>query len=733
MLTTSKHLGRCAGAALLGFTTVTATLASGADPDVPTKTIDLAAVSPSTHAMVRVYGPDRNMGDAGVPVAGGLDVDGDGRKDYAVGHFLTSPLGRTGAGEVSVVFGDGTVNDTFDLAVANQGVLRILGSGNLGEREACGNEIWMADLTGDGLGDVIVCRQNYSLNVGGANRIGAGALTVVVGSPQLRAIALAGQAIDLANPPVGVQIFTLVGPHSNARLGIWARSGDVDGDGIDDLLVAADQELSPAVRGGAAYVVRGGAHLAQSLTVDLAGFGSTALVGQIARIIPPSNATEFHLGSTNQTGDLDGNGRAEVLLSAALNRSGAAVGPSSGQTQAVGGAPPTGWAFIVWDDNFPGAPWPAGFQIDMQNPTGSITTLIGGVRNDTFGEELLGGKDYDGDGNADLFVGDLTGDATGGSRPWSGSGYVFYNARALRGMTLNVDNAASLNIPVTTIIGPRSGAIGADTVADGDLDGDGYDDLIFGSPTDSPLNRNGAGSMQVFFGKLGQWPATIDTAPGAFPAQSVMRITEVLGARGSGSFGNSGDTLCYSAAAGDLDDDGLFDLFVNEMRGDGVSTSDTDAGNLLVLTGPFLTRCSASIGVPYCTAAPNSSGVTGLTSALGSTDLADSDVQVEASRLPQNVFGYFVLSSTQGFVANPGGSIGNLCLGGTIGRFAGNVQNSGLFGSFALWVDPQSVPSPTGAVAIQSGETWSFQAWHRDLTPSGAGSNFTQGLAIQFL
>jgi hypothetical protein len=700
---------------------------SGVDPDVPTRTIDLLTTSPTTHAMTRVFGPDRDMGDAGVPVAGGYDVDGDGRNDYAVGHFLTSPLGRIGAGEVNLVFGDGSVNDSVDLAVANTQVLRILGEGALGEREGCGSEIWMGELTGDGLGDLVICRQNYSI----PGRIGAGAVTIIVGSAQLRTIAASGQVLDLASPQPGVQIVTLIGRHSNARLGIWARTGDVDNDGVDDLLAAADQESSPDSHGGAAYVLRGGPHLSQSLTFDLASFGTGPLVGHLARVIPPSGASGYHLGSTNYVGDLDGNGRGELLLSAALNRSGASIGPSTGTTHATGGAAPNGWAFIVWDDNFPAAPWAASLTIDMQSPTGSVTTIRGGVNNDTFGEELLGGSDYDGDGNLDLFVGDLTGDATGGNRPYSGSGYVFFNAQLLRGLNFDVDDAAMLNLPLTVIIGPSAGAIGADTVADGDLDGDGFDDLIFGSPTDSPLGRNEAGTVQIFFGRAGGWPATIDTAPGAFPSQNVMRITEVIGRRG-GSFSDTGDTLCYSAAAGDLDDDGLVDLIVNEMRGNGVATFDRDAGNMLVLTGPFLKYESSSVGSAYCTPVANSTGVAGTTTALGSTLLARNELQLEAARLPLNSLGYFIASTTQAFVPNPGGSTGNLCLSGNIGRYAGNVLSSGASGNFTLWLDLTSMPSPLGNVPIQPGETWSFQAWHRDTAGGGATSNFTRGLAVTF-
>lgn len=433
--------------------------------DVPSKTIDLASTTAGVDPLARINGPGNNEGDRGVPVAGGFDCDGDGFNDFAVGHFLTDPLGRTGAGEVNLVFGNGTVSDDIDLTMSNPRVLRIIGAGNLGSQEATGSEIWMGDITGDGLGDLLICRQNFSFNPGGGARTGAGALTILVGGPELETLASNGQMIDLANPPASVTIFNIYGREDYARMGIWTRVADVDGDGTDDAICAADQESGGGeTHHGAVYVIRGGSHLNQNATVDLNNFGSTALAGNIARIQPPNNASHYHLGSTNQGGDLDGNGRAEVFASAALNRSGAAVGPNGtgggGNTHATGGAGPNGHAFIIWDDNFPAAPWANGFTIDMQSPPGSITRIRGdnGNENDTFGEELLGGLDYDGDGNAEFFVGDLTGDGTGGSRPFSGVGYVYYNAQNLKGMTFDQDDAAGMGIPVTKIIGPSNGA-----------------------------------------------------------------------------------------------------------------------------------------------------------------------------------------------------------------------------------------------------------------------------------
>ena len=63
------------------------------------------------------------------------------------------------------------------------------------------------------------------------------------------------------------------------------------------------------------------------------------------------------------------------------------------------------------------------------------------------------------------------------------------------------------------------------------------------------------------------------------------------------------------------------------------------------------------------------------------TLIANNDLEVVATALPLFSNGYFVVSATQGFAANPGGSQGNLCLGGTLGRYLGQTGNSGADGN----------------------------------------------------
>ncbi|MEM9379641.1 MAG: hypothetical protein AAGB93_06780 [Planctomycetota bacterium] len=141
------------------------------------------------------------------------------------------------------------------------------------------------------------------------------------------------------------------------------------------------------------------------------------------------------------------------------------------------------------------------------------------------------------------------------------------------------------------------------------------------------------------------------------------------------------------------------------------------------------------IGVNYCTAAPNSTGSAAVMSAMGSAVAATNDVTLTASGLPQNAFGYFLTSSMQGFVMMPGGSAGNLCLSGAVGRYVGpgQIQDSGAAGEISLTLDLAQTPTPTGFVSVMAGETRNYQAWFRDSVGGTATSNLSDGLQVDFL
>jgi len=156
----------------------------------------------------------------------------------------------------------------------------------------------------------------------------------------------------------------------------------------------------------------------------------------------------------------------------------------------------------------------------------------------------------------------------------------------------------------------------------------------------------------------------------------------------------------------------------------------------LITGGPFfgndplgtLTFTRVGLGDNYCgPAVPNSTGQSGEIIALGSGVAGDS-LTLAGSDLPANRLGYFLVSATPGSIF-PAGSVGQLCLSGTIGRLnrAGEVGSTSPAGSLSVVLDTLDLPLAAGMV--QAGETWNFQAWHRD---AGGTSNFTDAVSIQF-
>ena len=92
-----------------------------------------------------------------------------------------------------------------------------------------------------------------------------------------------------------------------------------------------------------------------------------------------------------------------------------------------------------------------------------------------------------------------------------------------------------------------------------------------------------------------------------------------------------------------------------------------------------------------------------------------------------------VASSEFGFVANPGGSLGNLCVdGSTLGRYNASIFNSGPAGTASIPLDLMNIPSGGGVVTITAGMTYNWQAWYRDVVGGAQSSNFTEARSAVF-
>jgi hypothetical protein len=555
----------------------------------PTGMTSLSVYTPGDGLYRRVLG-SVGEGNSGVPVTGGFDMDKDGKYDYAIAAMRASPQGRVRAGQVFLVFGDNTAQGIVDTALGDPRVLEIHGDQT---QESAGSEIWMGDVTGNGYGDLIICRQNYSPD---QTRIGAGALTLIPATETLRTMAESGEVLDLRSPPEGLAILNIYGARAYSRLCIWARNGDVTGDGVDDLAIGADREQHGEDEDtGAVYLVRGGSWLETAEDLDLANFGTIA-TGKLARVRPrtigsDTNTKHYHFGATLQLADLDGNGKAELVAAAALNRSGAGLAPNGGTAHGAGGTY-HGTLYIAWDDNFSGD-WNPAPDFVVGSGIGAHSMINGGSNGTTylypnlhaFGEEILGGLDYDNDGTRDLFVGDLTADGYGSeNRSNAGLGHVIYDAAALKGLEIELDSPPE-GFTMASFLGPVVGAIAGDTALHGDFNDDGVADLAFSSPMDSPFGVTNAGTLHILLGKNGKWPVFSDLLHDNYPSSDAVQIHEIYGDSGEGG-GGGGDVLCYSAASADMTNDGVIDLIVNEMQGDG--SASVDAGNLLIIDSRVL-------------------------------------------------------------------------------------------------------------------------------------------------
>ncbi len=221
---------------------------------------------------------------------------------------------------------------------------------------------------------------------------------------------------------------------------------------------------------------------------------------------------------------------------------------------------------------------------------------------------------------------------------------------------------------------------------------------------------------------------------------------------GRAGLGQPGWIRDYSTTNGDLNwsidlpeedpGSGLADLVV---QSDWAFSSDSSKGHVMVNALVWDSQDGYAYlyavdleeptpGSNYCSSNANSTGNPAEIHATGTDSVISNDLTLVADGLPSNTFGIFLVGPNQGFVMNPNGSLGNLCLVGSIGRYMGpgQILNTGAGHSFSLAIDNQAIPQPIGFASTTAGDTWNFQAWFRDVSPTGPVSNFTNGLEVVF-
>ncbi|MBI5285819.1 MAG: FG-GAP repeat protein, partial [Chloroflexi bacterium] len=197
--------------------------------------------------------------------------------------------------------------------------------------------------------------------------------------------------------------------------------------------------------------------------------------------------------------------------------------------------------------------------IDL-NTTSAGLTAYGDDTSDSSGRVVAAG-DINGDGTDDLIIGAYSADPAGGAG--AGETYVIYGGPALpAAIDLNSTSAG------LTVYGDDTGDSSGYSVAAGDINGDGTDDLIIGAPGADPAGGADAGETYVIYGGPAL-PATID-----------LNAT----AAGLTVYGDdAGDLSGYSVAARDINGNGTDDLIIGASGAD--PAGGAGAGETYVIYG----------------------------------------------------------------------------------------------------------------------------------------------------
>ena len=426
---------------------------------------------------------------SGWAVSGAGDVNSDGLDDILIGSYRADPNGLT-SGQIYVVYGRTGLPSTFELSALNgTNGFRING---IATGYSAGHAVSDAgDVNGDGIDDIIIgawsasphspyCGQSYVVYGG----------TALPSNFELSALN-------------GANGFRINGISAADRSG-WSVSGagDVNGDEFDDILIGAWTADPHGPQTGQSYVVYGGS--AVPATVE-----ASALNGPNGFIVNGISTYDYSGLSVSGAGDVNGDGFDDILIAS----------PDADPHALI-----TGQSYVVYGRSvMPGT-------IELCTLNGTTGFFVNGISSfDLSGYSVSGAGDVNGDGFDDLMIGAYRADPHGN---YSGQSYVVFGGTGLAASielsALNGTNGFTAN-GIST-----NDAAGSSVSGAGDVNGDGVDDILIGAGTKSYVVYSGSAM-----------PGTIEL--------SALNGTNGFRANGSG-FAVSG--------AGDMNGDGFGDILI---------------------------------------------------------------------------------------------------------------------------------------------------------------------------
>ncbi len=393
----------------------------------------------------------------------------------------------------------------IDLAEASP--LLVVNTADVVDIQTGTSSLASGDFNGDGIGDLLI---GLPFADGPDNaREDAGEAVVIFGRGGLE------REIDLARDEVGLHVF---GALPGDNLGFGVAAGDLNGDGVDDIIVGAPGSNGlESIRTdlGEAYVIFGGP--------DLGGAVDTASVEQDFTLIAAEGFSR--IGTSFAVADVNGDGLDDLVAGA----------PFAGREP---GTPPGGPRTTI------GEVYVIFGSLDLRGGASVAKeeqdVLISGARElDAFGQSVAA-ADVNGDGVADIIVGARGFDGPDGAKDAAGAVAVFFGSSGLSGR-LGMDDADF------TILGADANDSLGEVVASGDFNGDGLADILAVARTgDGPDNmRRNSGEVYMVLGS--------DSLSGRLDLAKEGPDAVVYGAEPQA-------LTATAVASGDLDGDGRDDV-----------------------------------------------------------------------------------------------------------------------------------------------------------------------------